>query len=306
MLTISISVGLMDAGVGSMIAAGAFVQGMRCGTAPKREGSEYFRFNRKLKQTLLLIVLGMSRFVATEFINYQKHVGEYGIHWNFFLTLAVMRVMRDFVLQPLAIYSSPAATFVSGSIILFTHQSLLSLKDLIGFINAEGARHKSLIFANKEGIFSLPGYVALDLLGASCGSALAWISRKRPVNSLSRVAHLLILNILLWAGYFVAALIQPVSRRACNASYVLWMLSLNIQSVSLGLISLIVTEQRAVPALLQAVNGSMLPTFLVANLLTGGVNIMLDTLQVGNNTARGIVLIYMLITCSFSLLFARR
>lgn len=294
--------GLMDAGVGSMVAAGAFVQGMRYRTSTQRKESKYISFN-KLVQTMLLVALGLSRFVATELINYQKHVGEYGIHWNFFLTLAVVRVVRDFIIRPLGIYSSHVASFVVGFIILCTHQALLSVH-LIDLINAEGDRG-NLILANKEGIFSLPGYIALDLLGAACGAVMAWIYRNNARRTLPRVVYSLVFNILLWTVFFSSALIQPVSRRACNAPYVLWILSLNVQSVLLGLPPLIIAEKQAVPPMLEAVNNSMLPTFLLANLLTGGVNILIDTLEVGNVTARGILLVYMMMICSFSLLFDR-
>jgi len=276
---------------------------MRYGPSTQRKDFKYISFN-KLMQTLLLIALGLSRFVATEFINYQKHVGEYGIHWNFFLTLAVVRVVRDFIIRPLGIYSSHFASVVYGLIILCTHQALLSLH-LIDLINAEGDRG-NFILANKEGIFSLPGYIALDLLGAACGAVMSWMYRNNARLSLSRLAYSLVLNVLLWTGFFLSVLIQPVSRRACNASYVLWILSLNVQSVFLGLLPLIIAKKHSVPPLLQAINNSMLPTFLLANLLTGGVNILMDTLQVGNITARGILLIYMMVICSFSLLFDRR
>lgn len=35
---------------------------------------------------------GLGRALATRSLDYQAHVGEYGVHWNFFLTLAVLRL----------------------------------------------------------------------------------------------------------------------------------------------------------------------------------------------------------------------
>ena len=56
--------------------------------------------------------------------------------------------------------------------------------------------------------------------------------------------------------------------------------------------------QQAVPRLLQAVNANMLPVFLAANMLTGLINLSMDTLSVSDWTARAIVACYMLCLCS--------
>ena len=55
--------------------------------------------------------------------------------------------------------------------------------------------------------------------------------------------------------------------------------------------------QRAVPVLLQAVNANMLLTFLAANVLTGLINMGMDTLGTGDWAARGVVACYMLCLC---------
>ena len=55
--------------------------------------------------------------------------------------------------------------------------------------------------------------------------------------------------------------------------------------------------QQAVPGLLQAVNANMLLTFLAANVLTGLINMGIDTLGVSDWAARGIVACYMLCLC---------
>ena len=57
-------------------------------------------------------------------------------------------------------------------------------------------------------------------------------------------------------------------------------------------------SQQAIPRLLQAVNANMLPLFLAANVLTGLINLSMDTLGTGDWTARGVVACYMLCLCS--------
>lgn len=47
----------------------------------------------------------------------------------------------------------------------------------------------------------------------------------------------------------------------------------------------------------RAANGSMLPLFLLANVLTGGVNVGMDTLAMGDWAARAFVVAYALTLC---------
>jgi len=52
-----------------------------------------------------------------------------------------------------------------------------------------------------------------------------------------------------------------------------------------------------VPKLLAAVNRRLLPTFLVANLLTGAVNGAMDTIHVGTLTAWASMVGYLSVVC---------
>ena len=48
-----------------------------------------------IKTVLPLYSLGLVRFANVSAADYQAHVSEYGVHWNFFLTMAVVTtVMR--------------------------------------------------------------------------------------------------------------------------------------------------------------------------------------------------------------------
>lgn len=54
--------------------------------------------------------------------------------------------------------------------------------------------------------------------------------------------------------------------------------------------------------LMLAFNRNMLALFLIANLLTGAVNLSINTLAVGSWAARVIVGVYMLLLCSIAVL----
>ncbi|KAL4534302.1 hypothetical protein Ndes2437B_g03585 [Nannochloris sp. 'desiccata'] len=306
--------GLMDAGVGSIVIATGFACGMKeaaaAGTAAAAAvgssssiastndaSSQGGRIRRDIYRLFALAVLGLSRPLITSALNYQQHVGEYGVHWNFFLTLAALRGLTLFV--PRAASGSAVTCGLLGTVVLAMHQWLLSNKNMTEYIHSENFRGSDFISANKEGIFSLPGYFALHLLGCACGAVLeetAGPSRiQLRAGQRRRVAGIVI---GLWVAFFaVDRLIQPVSRRACNAAYVLWMLGLNTQSLALLASATAALPTQPLPTLLQAVNDSMLPTFLIANVLTGVLNMSIDTMNVGDWGARIIVLIYMAVVC---------
>jgi phosphatidylinositol glycan class W len=45
---------------------------------------------KAMQRSLPILSLGAIRLVATKGVDYQEHVSEYGVHWNFFLSLAVV------------------------------------------------------------------------------------------------------------------------------------------------------------------------------------------------------------------------
>merc|ERR1712150_10621 len=72
---------LMDLGASSFIFNSGLVSSHP--TSPSRCLNNFSR-------VLLLFGLGLTRFVTHVYVNYQEHVSEYGIHWNFFFTLGII------------------------------------------------------------------------------------------------------------------------------------------------------------------------------------------------------------------------
>ena len=299
--------GLMDAGVGSIVVASAFATGLRSASASGTAG--YNRLSslssgslkRNLVRLAALVALGISRPIVTSVLGYQSHVGEYGMHWNFFLTLAALRLLSMVV--PGIVIASPILGGVAGVFILIWHQWRLS-HGLIHYIHSND-RGSDLLSLNKEGIYSLPGYFALHLLGCACGAFLEETAGPRSVKSGQRLRILSFLA-LFWTGFVASASwIEPVSRRACNATYVLWIISLNFQSlVCIGAVVSAVPSL-PLPSILMAVNDTMLPTFLIANVLTGLFNLVFDTMKIGDIVARMTVAVYMAFVLCFAVLIWR-
>ena len=94
--------------------------------------------------------------------------------------------------------------------------------------------------------------------------------------------------------------VQPVSRRACNASYIVWSLALNWTMLLLFLTGEVFSASNGPLALLAACSSNMLPVFLLSNVLTGAVNMLLDTLVMPDRHAQGIVCVYMFLVCGIA------
>ena len=301
-------VSLMDAGVGSIIAASAFAAGMKDAAGSEYAGTRSSQQGRRTKRDVVRLAalagLGLGRALVTAALDYQNHVSEYGIHWNFFMTLAAVRGLTLFL--PRVVAGSHLTSGILGVGVLAAHQGLLSLGGVKELVHTDARDSHSFISANKEGIFSLPGYFALHLLGCACGAVLeetAGPSSQLRAGQRRRVAALVA---ALWTVFFaVSRAVEPVSRRSCNAAYVLWMLALNAQSLALLAAVAAALPGQPLPRLLQAVNDSMLPVFLVANVLTGGVNLVMDTMAVGGWGARGVVGGYMGLVVVAAVVFQR-
>ena len=86
--------GLMDVGVGTfMLAHGITAPEARCQSSRRLSLRSYLRLLLvTVKNILPLFVVGLLRLILVKGTDYQEHVTEYGVHWNFFFTIAVVRV----------------------------------------------------------------------------------------------------------------------------------------------------------------------------------------------------------------------
>lgn len=318
---------LMDAGVGSIILCSSFVEGLKVmGSSRYRAKEKQNRLKetslRSLARILVLVLLGVGRPLSLWLIGYQVHEGEYGMHWNFFLTLAVMRAAISNVPRS----SSP---LIMGAVLLVAHQyGLLSLgmADLVN--DTSSRRGTGLLYQNKEGLVSLTGYLALHFLGVWCAKVYAYLN-SRPRHPLMKGWNTLHAFgvAMLWAAFWYArTYVERESRRSCNAAFILWMLAINCQAIlfntlCLNAVSMVSGERidagrrdgrtgrkrvfsAYLPPLYNAVNRGMLYVFLCANLSTGAVNAWLvkDTLRVEDGEARLVLTVHMTLIVAFATL----
>ena len=75
---------LMDMGVGSFVFSNGLVSG--------RSKLESKKGQSTLGSALPIFALGIARAISVRGANYQTHSSEYGLHWNFFVTLGVVAI----------------------------------------------------------------------------------------------------------------------------------------------------------------------------------------------------------------------
>ena len=316
---------MMDMGVGSFVFTAGVVAARP--VLKERASGKSVPLLRRLvysaRHSAPLLVLGLIRLLSVKGLEYAEHVTEYGVHWNFFFTLGLLPpfvATFQSVLQFVPSYAT-LALLVGG-----IYQVLLENTDLKAYILT--APRTDLISMNREGIFSFIGYLSIFLAGQDLGMLIL----PRNVNARSNASagvqrSTLLMTMAVWGAVWSAlywlmtsyrfGLNLDVSRRLANLPYVLWVAAFNtIQIFACCLIDTVFfpatynatdaksekeASDTATSRVLRAYNRNGLAIFLVANLLTGLVNMTVRTLNVSPIVTMGILLGYMGALTAFAL-----
>uniref|UniRef100_A0A0K8T2V0 Phosphatidylinositol-glycan biosynthesis class W protein n=1 Tax=Lygus hesperus TaxID=30085 RepID=A0A0K8T2V0_LYGHE len=188
-------------------------------------------FKKAFISNLPILVLGFIRFATVEKIGYQKHTTEYGVHWNFFFTLAIVKFVGSLVIPFLS-----GRVGLAGLGLSVTHQVVLGT-GVEAWVMSDAPR-TNLISANREGITSLYGYLSLYLMSAELGQLL--IFRSTPPTIKGRIRHglkcMLPSVAVLTALQIFGDVIPPPSRRLANATYVAWMSAVCLLVIGISMI----------------------------------------------------------------------
>lgn len=312
--------GVMDFGVGAFVFANALV----CPEARRKNisGPKINHITKQLMSVWPLVVLGMGRLLSVKMTDYHEHVTEYGVHWNFFFTLAIVRVVSSLLLTVL-----PASrSWIFALLICSFYQFFLETSELKDFIIHNNDREKDFLHANKEGLFSVVGYVAIYMAGVQVG--LYVMKPRSSVKEWLKVLfNLLLGSFLLYAALWTCqTFVEPVSRRLANLPFCLWSVAQSLVFFSsLGLADMVLLFSKRtsgchfVPSswnlckkgsdsdsdctkmekacLVQAVSRNQLLFFLLANVMTGMTNSILDTLSCSSSFSVCVLLSYMFTNC---------
>ena len=285
---------LMDIGGGSYVFSSGFVSSLaRVGEENEGRGG---RKNSQQKRGgfrggfLALVALGCARLVATTAVGYHAVESEYGRYWNFFFTLALVKL-----LAPAAPRGAVAST---ATAIAAIYQCALLMNDgALGawILQDPGERAhppvrrlaRWFFSVNREGIFSSIGYLCVYLGAASLGKTFLY-SRKDGAESFGHwVRDAVSMTGALWAlTVCLHDNVERASRRAANASYVAWILAYNMQViVAFTVLRRLDARQTTVSRVVTSVSRNQLFVFLLSNVLTGGVNLAMDTMRASATTA---------------------
>ncbi|XP_028404564.1 uncharacterized protein At4g17910-like [Dendronephthya gigantea] len=228
--------GLMDVGVGSFIIANSVVCQDARGTVTTLSFVKAVK--KELRAVLVLLALGLVRFIAVKTTDYQEHVSEYGVHWNFFLTLACVRVFSTIILRTLP-ESLGKYPWVIGLLIGLIYQSFL-VNGLEEFVvngsKGDGSR-SNFIDANREGIASSFGYLSLYFIGISIGRIIFHRKDNCSNSLVNLLLSLICVSLLCWfILWYWGNKTNPeriISRRLANFPFVLWQVGYNVLLMTL-------------------------------------------------------------------------
>ncbi|CAM6013205.1 unnamed protein product [Sphagnum balticum] len=286
--------GLMDIGVGSFVVANALVSRQARNLPPSKYGGV-------LRNMSPLLILGLARLIVTKGVDYQEHVAEYGVHWNFFFTLAGVALLTSLTHVP------PTYCGSLGIAILSVYQMMLS-----GGLNRyllSSERGPGFLSLNKEGVASTFGYWGLYLISIQLGhylnfkhaSVLEWFwqmsnAQKGGTGTMSQwwaAADIGLLDLALWLlTIYMDRTVERISRRTCNLAYVLFVLAQNFEVIGIFMVADLLVPPKPI-LVLEVFNHNLLPTFLLANLLTGLVNMSMHTIFVSSSKAFATLLAYL-------------
>ena len=298
---------LMDVGVGSFVFSAGLVSARPILQA--RFAGKTSSFGSQLKAafraSLPLLVLGFIRLYSVKGLDYAEHVTEYGVHWNFFFTLGLLPPFVALLQSMSAVvpYTGLVSVLISG-----LYQALLETSRLKAYILT--APRTDFLSQNREGVFSFWGYLAIFLAGQALGfDVLPRSTTQNPATESGlRQRKRLVTRLAAWSAvwgllfYSLTSdnigLAFQVSRRLANQPYVLWVSAFNCAQITVFcLVETLffsgiymagnrIVERRecenATSRVLKAFNRNGLAVFLLANLLTGLVNLTLDTLSMSH------------------------
>lgn len=255
---------LMDVGVGTVIFSTAM---MAARHYPGRPAAGSVTLWSATRSTLPLLVLGLARMVLVKGIGYQEHISEYGVHWNFFVTLGALPILLNLTYRLVSARHSLLLGLAVGSV----YQVGLSLTGLQEFLLS--AHRRGLLAMNKEGIASLAGYWSLALLSVDAGQVVfevknATAGRKAdsPAWALGRR---LVIYAVLYLGPKMGLALAP-SRRLANFTFVTGSMLFSL----VHLLGFLLIERLlpacwdgGSPALLRAVSANQLVFFLAVRMI---------------------------------------
>ncbi|KAK6732579.1 hypothetical protein RB195_016756 [Necator americanus] len=274
---------LMDLGVAGFISASAITSRLKSIVSNElkpyqKSWYQYFR-----SSYVLLPLIGMARTIVLTILDYPQHVTEYGVHWNFFYTLAVVKMVSHVFPKKFPLIWACIFGVLQQTMLMYGFESWI----------LDGTNKRDTLFsANAEGICSLMGYLTIYYIS----DAMANFISKTGIRLKSWFSCTWKLYLFSLFFYIIQRLCEhslgPPSRRVVNITYVFAQMSVLSFALAgfmcIQLFSLVAWAANVPhfsvddnpwcnmqPCLTTSVNKSGLMFFLLANILTGFLHICL-------------------------------
>uniref|UniRef100_A0A1E1XBY4 Phosphatidylinositol-glycan biosynthesis class W protein n=1 Tax=Amblyomma aureolatum TaxID=187763 RepID=A0A1E1XBY4_9ACAR len=310
----------MDLGVGAFVIIVAVSSREAKNSLPANRWQNVWK---ALRGSVALIILGLARLFMVTVLNYQNPVHEYGVHWNFFFTLACTRVLTSVVYATVPIHLDWVVAVILGC----TYEACLVFTPLASFLDSD--ERSGFLAANKEGLTSIVGYVTLHLASAATARTLGYKPRNSARDWVMTALQAAAMAAASFAAtYVMHTAVDPVSRRLANLSYCLWMYSLGTfgvaLSVGVSLANAVLLPRSAqvdynlfavshsdnshtnVDILWKSINYNGMAVFLLANILTGLVNIFFHPRTASDIVCFVALVGYIYVLCIFAVFFHRK
>ncbi|KAL3232502.1 GPI-anchored wall transfer protein 1 [Nakaseomyces bracarensis] len=311
---------LMDLGVGSFVFSNGVVSARALFKEKLRPSNSKTSAIKKIiggfRSGVTLLVLGLCRLYFVKNLEYQEHVTEYGVHWNFFITLSLLPPVLV-ILDPLTAYI-PQCIFALSFSLCYEYFMIKDDK----FLNYLILSDRSNIFnANREGIVSFIGYCSIFLWGQTIGFFV--LGNKKTVNNLYRCSTQVIgedknqqrskwtrltsvspiTGLFIWFCIFfvtfeIISNIHPntVSRRFANLPYTIWVATYNTGFLlGYAFVDKMFGNSASnykLPILLESMNCNGLAMFLLSNVTTGLINMSMSTIDANAYVSISVLLAY--------------
>ena len=243
---------------------------------------------------------------------------EYGVHWNFFFSLFSVSLLKYFFTSLLECRAIPScvgggSNRYSGRLLLLLatvahvfHESWLVGYGGREYVFREGRGDLGIVDDNREGLLGIGGYLLLSVWAEEVLGGDLWRRSKTTPASPSSSLRCKLLSLLLLSlgGHILSAnFISPPSRRLMNTSYLTWVVFCNLLVLTVLSLAYCKEEEEeeekeekeeekakksssrpgttndTAGKVASAINNNGLLVFVTANLLTGAVNLSVDTIN---------------------------
>jgi len=321
--------GLMDLGAGSFVVSAGLVSWYAKLKPSADPPPGWRKIQKAVQRTLPLTGMGLLRLWTTKGLDYQEHVSEYGVHWNFFFTLGVVGVVSTVVRMGCVRWGGGVGGVLwLGGLVGYQWLLLSSVgtggdanwqqyiedapRQCDGGYNDLLSSACNIFAANREGILGSVGYLIMYLASEEIGR---FCLRPSPVpreenfdTDYRQGQRLCITTLAFWTLHYLSSSVLGivVSRRSTNATFILWTIAHNTTILFLTWVALrlgggtaqsthtnVVDTTTQTTPIFGALNRHGLVVFILANLMTGAVNLSMNTLEASREMALVVIFGYL-------------